>query len=173
MPARTSSPSSRTPVDPPALADQRLDLRALAQLAALVAQRLGQRGDHDEGSTLASPGASMPPATRGERPGSRRRSARGPSHSRVEAQLLLEAVQAAQLLGVVAVGGHHQRAVLAQEVASSPSREANAGQRSRASRLIRSSRSSPKSASVTGASMPAATPEAPAPTVSRSATSTD
>ena len=51
---------------------------------------------------------------------------------------------------------------------------AKAGQRSRAARCKPSAPCSPKSASVTGASIPAATPEAPAPSSgARSTTSTD
>ena len=56
----------------------------------------------------------------------------------------------------------------------SSSSAANAGQRSRAARFTRTSRCSPKSASITGASIPAAACEAPAPGASaRSTTSTD
>src|SRR4051794_34172329 len=56
-------------------------------------------------------------------------------------------------------------------VASSSS-AANAGQSAADSRLSRNSSSSPKSASVTGASMPAATDDAPQPGVPRSSTTT-
>ena len=83
-------------------------------------------------------------------------------------------VQAAQLLGVVAVGGDDERAAARGSRRRVPERSAssaaNAGQRPADSRLSASSASSPNSASVTGASMPAATPEAPAPGSSRSST---
>ena len=119
----------------------------------------------------------MPPATRGERPGSSRGSATGPSHSDGQAERALQVVQAAQLLGVVAVGGDHQRAGLA-EAGGQPDELLELGGEggpalARRARFSRSAASSPKSASVTGASMPAATPEAPAPGSSRSTTSTD
>src|SRR5437867_1381345 len=54
----------------------------------------------------------------------------------------------------------------------SPSSAAKSGHIAADSRFRRSSSSSPKSASVTGASMPAATDEAPAPGRSRSTTAT-
>ncbi len=56
----------------------------------------------------------------------------------------------------------------------SSSSAANEGQRSRPAMHSRSAGSSPKSVSVTGASIPAATPDAPAPgSGERSTTSTD
>ena len=56
---------------------------------------------------------------------------------------------------------------------TSSSSAAKPGHMARLSRLSASSSSSPKSASVTGASIPAATPDAPAPGSSRSTTSTE
>ena len=125
-----------------------------------------RRGERARRSRAGRPGRrrarGSPPAMRGDRPGSSRRQRPGASHSTSRPERALELVQAAQLLGVVAVGGHDQRAAVAVAGRQPAALLQLGGERGPALARRRGSRaaarSSPKSASVTGASMPAATP---------------
>ena len=93
----------------------------------------------------------------------------------LEPEAPMELVAAAQVLGLVAVERDVKRAAMGEtdpDSALTSARAANPGQRRSDSRLSASSFSSPQDASPTGASMPAATPVAPAAGRSRSSTQT-
>ena len=118
-----------------------------------------------------------PRCSAGVSPGSSSRACAGRSHSASRPSSTHQLVAPAQLLGLVAVEGHVQRAERrgsrhrSRLAAASSCGERGPGGDGRPARDA-SSASSPQVASPTGASMPAATPEAPAPGRSRSSTRT-
>jgi hypothetical protein len=98
----------RTPVTaPPSCSIASTSTPSSTSLAAAASARTVARG-----SALPSCGARIPPAIRGERPGSSARQRDGVSHS-ARARASAAVVQAAERLGVVAVGRDDERAAVA------------------------------------------------------------
>ena len=128
------------------------------------------------GSTWESRGASTPPRTRGERPDSSRRQSRPDSHSASRpsdrwssCSRRSSSASSRSTAATKAPLSRYARSIPVRSASSA----ANDGHAAALSRFSPRSASSPNSASVTGASIPAATPDAPAPGSPRSTTSTD
>ena len=169
VPSRRTTPRTRSS----SASSPRTGVRGRTR-AARALDRLGQRGDEAAGvDGVVAREVEGEADGRGER-GLGAAGARGEEALRAEAEGAADGELPVELLGVVAVARHDERAArpVARDRGPRPRPARRRRRRSpRAARSpSRSSGSSPRSASATGASMPAATVQAPGSPASRTAT---